>query len=322
VPWYVAENKAYQAWADLLACHRLARLAGQGPTLVEALVAFSFDGIALAGDKAMLQHLRLTAAETSGICREYNALPTAAKVSNVVDFGERLVWLDAILRLACGGINAIDVREIGASKTGGSFDDALTSMRNSLGSYALDWDVILRMNNFWLDQTADACRRRTHASRKERLLRIKEEMEREIAAGRDWKRMLYSLLTEHRRATSRSIGLVMLSLNLPSVTLAIDAEDRATMQFELTKLGFSLAAYRADHGSYPAKLADLTPKHAAEVPKDIFNRDADLHYELKGDGYQLYSVGINGKDDGGQGAEDREGCDDLSIRVPAEGGAK
>ncbi len=77
------------------------------------------------------------------------------------------------------------------------------------------------------------------------------------------------------------------------------------MRFELDKLGFALAAYRADHGAYPAKLADLTPNYVAEVPKDIFN-DSELHYRLEGKGYLLYSVGVNGKDDGAKSYEDRK----------------
>jgi len=90
------------------------------------------------------------------------------------------------------------------------------------------------------------------------------------------------------------------------------------MRFELDKLGFALAAYRADHGSYPVTLADLAPKYVREVPKDIFN-DAEPHYRQEGDGYLLYSVGVNGKDDGARGYDDRkedEDWDDLVVRVP------
>jgi hypothetical protein len=90
------------------------------------------------------------------------------------------------------------------------------------------------------------------------------------------------------------------------------------MQFELIRLAFALAAYRADHGAYPAKLADLAPKYVAEVPKDIFNA-SELHYRQEGGGYLLYSVGVNGKDDGGKGYDDRkkgEDWDDLAVRVP------
>ena len=39
----VGEGKMDAAWEDLLACHRLARLAGQGATLVDGLVAISMD---------------------------------------------------------------------------------------------------------------------------------------------------------------------------------------------------------------------------------------------------------------------------------------
>jgi len=92
------------------------------------------------------------------------------------------------------------------------------------------------------------------------------------------------------------------------------------MQFDVTRLAFVLAAYHADRGTYPAKLADLVPKYAAEVPKDIFNA-SELHYRQEGGGYLLYSVGINGKDDGGKGYDDRkngaEDWDDLVVRVPA-----
>ena len=41
-----------------------------------------------------------------------------------------------------------------------------------------------------------------------------------------------------------------------------------------------------------------------------------LIYRLEGDGYLLYSVGVNGIDDGGQGYDDDPKGDDLVIRWP------
>lgn len=102
------------------------------------------------------------------------------------------------------------------------------------------------------------------------------------------------------------------------------------MRFDLTKLAFALAAYRADHGAYPGKLADLIPKYIANIPKDRFN-DGDLHYSLQGGGYLLYSVGPNGRDDGGRNTADDgdkwlhetdaskiPDYDDIAIRTPEE----
>ena len=52
----VQEGKVEEAWRDLLACHRLARLVGQGPTIVEALVAITIDYMAQCGDAQLLEH--------------------------------------------------------------------------------------------------------------------------------------------------------------------------------------------------------------------------------------------------------------------------
>ena len=98
------------------------------------------------------------------------------------------------------------------------------------------------------------------------------------------------------------------------------------MQWQVNNLAFALAAYRADHGTYPAKLADLKPKYVKTIPTDMFNGDADLHYVRKGGGYRLYSVGPNGIDDGGRGYADRENStdpasnewDDIGVRVGEE----
>ena len=97
------------------------------------------------------------------------------------------------------------------------------------------------------------------------------------------------------------------------------AGDRAAMCFETTNLAFALAAYRLDNGGvYPEKLDALVPKYVKELPKDIFNNDADLNYSRKNGGYLLYSVGPNGIDDGGKGIEDRgkdKDCDDIGVQM-------
>ncbi len=78
------ENKVEEAWQDLLSCHRLARLAGQGPTVVDSLVAFSAEERACDGDQALLQYAQLSAAKlhecgkTSTGCRQCPGWPTSS----------------------------------------------------------------------------------------------------------------------------------------------------------------------------------------------------------------------------------------------------
>jgi hypothetical protein len=80
-------------------------------------------------------------------------------------------------------------------------------------------------------------------------------------------------------------------------------------------IAFALAAYRRDHGRYPVGLDDIAPKYLPAVPIDMFSGKA-LVYAPSAKGYLLYSVGVNGKDEGGRSYDDDPGGDDLPVRMP------
>ena len=136
----------------------------------------------------------------------------------------------------------------------------------------------------------------------------------------------WSMLTGPRRAFSQTFGLIILSLLLPYDLSASDAEDRWTMRWQVTELAFALAAYRADHGNYPAKLTELVPKYIQKSPPTCSTTTPTCITRRKGGGYRLYSVGPNGVDNGGRGYADRENStdpppddwDDIGVRVGAE----
>ncbi|MGA2257990.1 MAG: hypothetical protein ABSG53_25275, partial [Thermoguttaceae bacterium] len=311
---HLNEGKVDEAWKDLLACHRLARLAGQGPTLIDALVALGVDWRACGGDQRLLQHARLTPTQIVRIRADLDKLPSLPKIVNTMNVGERFMYLDSVGTVAREGFNSLmDI--VGGPKPEGM----LKSLLDSAAREAIDWDVVLRVGNTWYNRMADACGKPTRAERQVVLGKIDADLRKLATEAKDWKSLGLSMLYGPRCAISERIGQVFVSLFLPKAPPGSDAEDRGTTQFELTKLGFALAAYHADHGTYSVKLAELVPKYVARVPKDIFNA-SDLHYRPEGDGYLLYSVGVNGKDDGGKGYDDRkegEDWDDLAIRVPA-----
>ena len=142
------------------------------------------------------------------------------------------------------------------------------------------------------------------------------DLNEELKRHRDWMAMATTILFDKR---SEQIGYIFISLMLPATRAAVNAQNRGEMQADLIRLGFALAAYRADHGSYPQKLGELTAQYIAKVPVDVFANDGPLHYALEGKGYLLYSVGPNGVDDGGrdreEGGKAGESWDDLPIRV-------
>jgi hypothetical protein len=129
-----------------------------------------------------------------------------------------------------------------------------------------------------------------------------------------------------RQAIPKMLGQMFVALTLPALSSVFNSEDCWAMQWQIHELAFALAAYRADHGAYPAKLTELMPKYVPKIATDMFNNEADLHYTRKDDGYRLYSVGLNGIYNGGRGYADRETStdpaasdwDDIGIRVGAE----
>ena len=80
-------------------------------------------------------------------------------------------------------------------------------------------------------------------------------------------------------------------------------------------IAFALAGFHADRGRYPLQLKEIVPKYLKNLPKDLFSGKA-MVYRLSKDGYLLYSVGANGKDEQGRCFDDQPTGDDLRIRLP------
>jgi hypothetical protein len=100
---------------------------------------------------------------------------------------------------------------------------------------------------------------------------------------------------------------------LAGVTYSEDAYSRtqAAEVTDLATLAVALAGHRAEHGAYPDRLHALVPAWLPSVPIDRFN-DEPLHYRKTADGYVLYSVGPDLKDD-------RGGLGDCAVTVTAAG---
>ncbi len=74
-----------------------------------------------------------------------------------------------------------------------------------------------------------------------------------------------------------------------------------------TRLIVALQRFKAEHGDYPDALAELVPGHIDTLPPDPFGAPSFTYRREGPDGYQLYSFGVNGKDDGGRPGTQRAG---------------
>ncbi|MEX2118058.1 MAG: hypothetical protein WD847_00495 [Pirellulales bacterium] len=89
------------------------------------------------------------------------------------------------------------------------------------------------------------------------------------------------------------------------------SEDRASAETSQARVAaflrllicdLAIRSYRLERGNLPADLGQLAPDYLAALPEDPFS-SAPLVYRREVEGYVLYSVGVNRRDDGGRPGE-------------------
>jgi hypothetical protein len=95
----------------------------------------------------------------------------------------------------------------------------------------------------------------------------------------------------------------LLNMLIPAVSRFLDRADIAQCMVDGSSLLLAVEGYRAEHGECPPALAALVPEWIESVPDDPFSESPYVYRLVPGDagGYLLYSVGADGRDDGGAG---------------------
>jgi len=109
------------------------------------------------------------------------------------------------------------------------------------------------------------------------------------------------------------IGGAKRVVEVPALREARLAEPAVSVELEL---------HRRSTGSFPEALADVSLTYLKELPVDPFS-GRPFVYHKQGDGYVLYSIGPNGRDDGGKkemSLRDLEGADDIVWTVTGQEG--
>ena len=278
------EGRIEEAVADVLACHRLGRLLGQGARLLDKLLGLLGAERASKHSAALATSRKLTAAQAKRFFAKLDALAAIPDVVDAVDNSERFFVLDLVGTQARG------------SWTGRHRHDDF--------KINVDWDKLLRKLNYWYDMQVAAMRKPTFAER--------------AAAAASFE----SAITKHIDTLTRQAkwrlwkgdpGDALFMVAICSYTKQCMSQDIIIMRLRLAKLAVALAACKAEKGRYPEKLSDLEPEYFKKLPQDLF-AEGPLTYRRVGKGYLLYSVGENMKDDGGQEDEAKE-FDDIAVRA-------
>jgi hypothetical protein len=296
------EGKLDDACRDLLACRRLGRLVQQGGTLIEALVGYAIESIATQATLAFIEHAKPDRKRLARYLADLQRMPPPCDIAEKVDMLERCTLLDVVQHMHRDGMGYLETLADGPGRK--PYPGELLLMR-----MVLDYPGMMREGNRWYDRMVQAMRKPTREERSKAF----------HAIDRDIRVMRASVIGPVKggvfgaaREVNKRIGHILICLLLPAVSKVQDAVDRTRQTHDNLRLAIALEMYHRDNKAYPKALGNLAPKYLKAVPKDLFSGKA-LIYKPEGKGYLLYSVGANGKDDGGKGSGD--GGDDLVVRM-------
>jgi hypothetical protein len=312
----LAAGKVDDAWQDLLASHRLARLIARGGPLIEALVGFAIEQITVNANLAYIEGARLTSAQLLSRMKELKALPPFASLADKVNLAERIVYLEQLQLIRRNGVGFMERLAGEPTKGAGQRKPTKEELEQALSK--LDWAAALRRANGWYDRMVAALRPSSHGERSKELDKLDKEVRKQLKDVRAAQLSILENLTKPGRLRAEAatgIADNLMSLLMPAIAKIQNAYDRIDQVDRNLHVAFALAAFHRDQGHYPRELVELEPRYLQNVPGDLFSGKA-LIYRPNDGGYLLYSIGVNGKDEGGRWYDDQPPGDDPSVRMP------
>lgn len=103
---------------------------------------------------------------------------------------------------------------------------------------------------------------------------------------------------------------ILSKLLCPSIIPSYDSMICLEASLRTARMGLAALKYKIKRGGWPATLSELVPDFLRQIPKDPFTGKDFLYREG-----HIYSIGKNGRDDGGEGDDEAAGKDDVDFKV-------
>ena len=201
--------------------------------------------------------------------------------------GERLLVLDLIQRtftnngLGNGRITKPGLQIIGISEALAGF-----SMPAAFSSINISHQVGGPLAMFTM-----ASRRETVAKLNDWMARAEQRFQKPIWDQPDFKEL-------EDEIQEQAMRYPLLALTIPSVQSIYFIGEQAQMDRDATLLALAAYRFRLRHGNWPQSANNLKPDFVETIPLDRVDQ-MPLRYRLASDGFQIYSVGNDGVDNGG-----------------------
>lgn len=321
----IAEGDLESAWKDCQAMHRVAVHVASGCTIIENLVGIAIRSIAFEVESSILKSSDLTHEQAVLFLADLKKRQPLDPIWKKIDVAERYMGLDAVLTLARHGkkhgffrvlkmINDLsDISGSGVSATLVSRQDEARN-RQKTDPQPIDWDTTLRYLNGWYDRLAEAAAEKDYTKRKRLFAEIDQDLQKLKTDATSVQKMLENVAQNGtKKAMGRGIGNILVALLLPAVDMARRAEDESRARGEVLRVGFALRVRELAGADRAESLKDLVPEFLSSVSSDACS-GGQLHYIPKDNGFWVYSVGRNGRDDLGRTRDDDGNPSGVDLR--------
>ncbi len=244
-----------QCERDLLAVHRLGALVSHEHTLVATLVGDSICIWACIADVALANSGKLSKSDAAGYLKRMRNLPRMAPLAIMENTTSRWLLLEAIEE-------ARTSRRLISSP-----NSELILPAQAANWKAADFQVATRRISSLVDKVVAVFKIKNQRSRAE---------------------SLHAIIS--RWAKSRDFLVRGLARNLRQRQLALTAVAQQSVYQRLAYLSLAIAAYRRDHGTFPASLNRLVPHYLRHLPQDPFTGKA-FAFSISQPGCRLSSPG-------------------------------
>jgi len=319
------EKQYDTAWQDLLTCYRLGRLVSQGPLLIDILYGTAFQGMAAKGIWTFSSKVELDAIQLQKCQMDLLKIPLPPNTDKIWHLGERVFQVGYIYDLSKKDNNSL--KYLGILK-----DDSTREVLKKLASDPkMDWDEVLRLLNAESAKYVAFLGEDKYSVILERMQKLDADIAQECRKALE-PASLKKVLSPNAapKDKARHFVAILAKSGMVNTSWVITPPYRGQAFASLSQLALAISAYHAEHHSYPAALGDLAPKYISEIPKDPFS-SSDFKYKLQDNGFLLYSIGLNARDNGGKNyleennyspdeddkvSEEEKSADDIAIRLP------
>ncbi len=250
---------------DVRTALRLRRLIDDEPALISQLVSYATDSISLAGLHAALEEGQPDRAGCEAVLAELEEREEANRLTRTF-LGETAMGLHLFEAVRRDPSLAQDIT--------GSQQPRSTAQRTALRVLSLGWVAPADTLNYLTVM---------------RKLRETSRMERPLKGP-----------SPTASLPARSAGnlptCVLTQMLVPALGSALTQQARSDARVRMARMAVALALYRADHGDYPETLDAFVPEYAKQIERDPIDGEP-IRYVKTSQGYVLYSIDIDNRDD-------------------------